>query len=809
MNTMRKPVLLAVMLCVTATFTATNAEANYKRRGVHLGPTGIIAALNDDGKDFQVESVEKGGPAEGKLKKGDIVVSVNGRAFGEHVRKEFAAAIDASESEAMNGKMTLGVQAAGTTEATPVELQLQVLGSYSATAPHNCPKTDKIITNLADFLTNVSPKDDLLLMRSLGLLATGEKKYFRKPTFSDEFVDLTPEECISIYRRNTWQMGYANLAACEYYLATGDKSILPAIKNMSISLGMGSDTTGLYGHCMAPLDRNPHKHGYVNGYGQMNQASLPALISLVLARVKIGIKHPDIDYTIRQSYRNYKYYVGKGALPYGVHNPWTHTYNNNGTSALAAIYMSLLGNQEGAKFFGTLAAADTDTLVHGVHVGNVWSQAWTSSGGTFIGPQATQSFFKRALWRRTLDRCFDGSFAIEFIGSRGQYLNKPPLHETATSVQKISPNGALLIAYCVGRNAIYCTGKGAGKSNFLNAEELAFLDGIETLDYNTMPIERLKALRTHELPQVTRGANWVYRERWQEHGEFESVIIPAMAGAASATDKDLIAAYAGEFGYRCPAELFAKAEPALVKLLRDKNANWEARANAFSSINFNSNPKPDDMATCGAEIYAAGIKAWAATPRLKSEPDASHADMSMTKRLLPLCADPYAAGLLKSDTDKAEFYSVVNRMLDNKMQDGRGQAMELISGIPLEDLPYVADRFIRNMQNKERTKYTYSAMRDIGAGAVIMARLQIGDGLDYLMDTFEEKTGKWGFKLRSGAKSLPAYGAYAQKYLEEIKALGDGKGMGNARKAIENATEVKEMMTWEEALKKAKTMGGR
>ena len=806
MTTLRRPILFAIALCLTASITVPTAEAGYKRRGVHLGPTGIIAALNDDGANFQVESVEKGGPAEGKLKKGDIVVSVNGKTFSEHVRKEFAAAIDASETEALKGKMTLGLKAAAGTEAKSVELQLQVMGSYSATAPYNCPKTDKIITKLAEFLTNVSPKDDLLLMRSLGLLATGDKKYIRKPTFSDEFVELSPEECIATYRRNTWQMGYANLAACEYYLLTGDKSILPAIKNMSISLGMGSDTTGTYGHCMATLDRNPHKHGYINGYGQMNQATLPAIISLMLARDKIGIKHPDIDYTIQKSYSNYKYYVGKGALPYGVHGPLTHTYNNNGTSALAAIYMSLHGDKEGTKFFGTLASADSKTLVHGVHVGNVWSQCWTSSGGPFIGPKATQSFFKRALWRRTLDRCFDGSFAIETIGSRGQYLNKPPQHETATSVQKASPNGALLLAYCVGRQAIYCTGKGADEACFLNEDELAFLDGIETLDVTKVPIEQLKELCTHELPQIRRGANWHYRERWQEHGEFEAEIIPAMARRATAEEKEIAGKFAGEFGYRCHPELFAKAEPALLGILRDKTLDWETRAAAFSSINFNSNPKPEDMATRGAEIFADGIKAFAATPRLKSEPDASHADTAVAAKLTSLCSDPYAAGLLKSDADKAEFYSVVNRMFDNRMQNGRGQAMALISGIPLEDLPYVADKFIRNMKNKERTKFTYSAMRDVGAGAEIMARLGIGDGLDHLMAIFDDPLGKWGFKLRTGARSLPAYGAYAQKYLEEIKKLGDAKGMGDACRAIEEATEKKEMMTWEEALQKAKGM---
>ena len=795
------------MLCLISTFTFAAGQTKYKRRGVQLGPTGIIAALNDDGDNFYVESIEKGGPAEGKLNKGEIIIGVNGKKFSKHVRKEFAAAIDASETTAMKGKLSLTLKNANKNGDKTVSLQLQVLGSYSATAPYKCPKTDKIITNLAEFLTKVSPKNDKTLqLRTLGLLATGDKKYIRKPTIPSEYVTMSPEKCISIYRRNAWQMGYANLAACEYYLLTKDESILPAIKNMSISLGMGSDTSGTYGHGMATLDRNSVKHGYVNGYGQMNQSTLPIIISLILARDKIGIKHPDIDFTIEKSYNNYKYYVGKGSLPYGLHGPKTNTYNNNGSSGLAAIYMSLYGDKEGTKFFGTQATADSNTLVHGVHVGNIWSQCWTSTGGPFIGPKATQGFFKRALWRRTLDRCFDGSFAIETIGSRGQYLNKAPERETATRLHKLSPNGALLLSYCVGRSAIYCTGKDADKSNFLNDKELKFLDEIETLDYSAMPIERLKKLRSHEYPQVRRAANWVYRLRWNEHGEYEKEIIPAMLNYSSIKDKELLRKYFGDFGYRCPAEIYAKAEPALLKIIRDNDADWEARANAFSGINFNSKNKPKDMAKCGADIFSTGIKAFANTARKKLEPDASYYDSAVIGKLTPLCKDPYAAGILKNKEDKEAFYKVVNRIFDNKFQHGAGAAMQLISQIPLEDLPYVADRFIRTMKVEDHTRFTYSARNDVGAGAVIMARLQIGDGLDYLMAIFDDNLGKGGFKLKTGAQSFPAYGAYAQKYLEEIKKIGDGKGMGNARKAIENATDKKVMISWEEALKRAKAM---
>ncbi len=807
MNSNRSFVLFATILCLASTLTLAYGKTKYKRRGVHLGPTGIIATLSDDGDNFQVEAVEKGGPAEGKLKKGDIVISVNGKKFIQHVRKEFAMAIDASESKKMKGKLTLGIQTSNAKEKKTVELQLQVLGSYSATAPHNCAKTDKIIHHLAEFLTVVSPKNDEMNIRTLGLLATGDKKYFRKPTIRDEFINTSPEDYIKTFKMySVWRMGYANLAACEYYLLTKDKSILPAIKNMSITLGMGSDTVGVYGHAMATLDRNPHKHGYINGYGQINQATLPALISLLLARDKIGIKHPDIDYTLQKSYNNYKYCIGKGALPYGVGGFSTHTYNNNGTSALAAIYMSLQGNKEGIKFFGTLASADTKTLVHGVHVGNVWSQTWTGLGSAFIGPKATQSFFKRALWRRTLDRCFNGSFAIETIGSRGQYLNKPPHHETEKSVSKLSVNGALLLSYCVGRNAIYCTGKEADSKNFINAAELKFLDEIETLDYRKISIDRLKKLCSHELPQVRRGANWIYRERWKEHKGFEEEIIPAIQKYTSERDKKITKDSCAQFGYRCPPELFAKAKSALLKLLRNKKASWEDRATAFTCIKYNLKQKPEDYAQYGVEIFFEGIKAFAKTPRLEDEPGASITDMATAGRLVALCSDPYAAGLLKSDEDKSLFYQVVNRLLDSGMQNGRGHAMQMINKIPLEDLPYVADRFIRNMKNKERTKFTYSAMRDVGVGSVIMARLGISDGLDHLLAIFDDRTGKGGFKLRTAARSLPAYGAYAQKYLERIKKLGDAKGMGNARKAIEKATDKREMITWEEALKKAKAM---
>lgn len=54
----------------------------------------------------------------------------------------------------------------------------------------------------------------------------------------------------------------------------------------------------------------------------------------------------DLKKAIKKTHAFYASFVGRGALPYGVHGPKTHHYNNNGTSGSAALCMSLVGNTE-------------------------------------------------------------------------------------------------------------------------------------------------------------------------------------------------------------------------------------------------------------------------------------------------------------------------------------------------------------------------------------------------------------------------------------------------------------------------------
>ena len=111
----------------------------------HLGPTGLFGVTSPT--DIKITKVLEGSPADGKIKVGDVLVAAGGIPFKEDTRPQLAAAIDQAETQQAKGLLSLTLKG-----GSKVDLQLKVLGSYSATAPYNCPKTEAIITQTADVL---------------------------------------------------------------------------------------------------------------------------------------------------------------------------------------------------------------------------------------------------------------------------------------------------------------------------------------------------------------------------------------------------------------------------------------------------------------------------------------------------------------------------------------------------------------------------------------------------------------------------------------------------------------------------------
>jgi hypothetical protein len=120
-----------------------------------FGPVGMAIDLIHPVFTMRIKSIEEGSPAAatGKLKAGQIIESINGAALKEiDPRIQLGNLITAAE--AADGVLKFSIKG----EAEPVVVKIPVLGAYSPAWPLDCPKSDKIVRNLADYIA--SPKGD-------------------------------------------------------------------------------------------------------------------------------------------------------------------------------------------------------------------------------------------------------------------------------------------------------------------------------------------------------------------------------------------------------------------------------------------------------------------------------------------------------------------------------------------------------------------------------------------------------------------------------------------------------------------------
>ena len=82
-------------------------------------------------------------PADGVMKVDDVILGAGGKPFTDDARKSIAYAIQEAEKETNGGILKLTRWRAGKTEE--VQLKLRVMGTYSDTAPYNCPKSKRIL----------------------------------------------------------------------------------------------------------------------------------------------------------------------------------------------------------------------------------------------------------------------------------------------------------------------------------------------------------------------------------------------------------------------------------------------------------------------------------------------------------------------------------------------------------------------------------------------------------------------------------------------------------------------------------------
>jgi hypothetical protein len=758
----------------------------------HFGPMGFFGKILPE--CIEVDHIYQGSPSDGRLQTGDQIVAVAGKPVRGDLFALFTECVDLAESKEGGGRLDLAVMrcdvarndaGAGmrdgskggkakarapdgnnppvpdTLPRTPVTvtLQLKVLGSYSETAPINCPKTDALITRTAEGI--VARKDYGRLGTSLiALLATGEKKYIDHVGEVLHAADWAkPDIKLPLTGGSvSWHRAYRLITLCEYYLITEDKYVLPAIKTYAATIAMGQDAAGLWNHQSASPDANfGQLHGRLYGYGAINQTSIALWIGLILAK-ECGVDDPEVRMAVDKTYKLYSYWIERGKLPYGNHDAGEDFFTNNGTSGSIAVGFGLIGDRKGASFFSRMSAASSEEVLTG-HTGPWFNIMWSGIGVNVAGPEATIAYSRKLRWLRTVTRTRDDQFLhMEAWGCNPKDFG-------------LGSSGSTLLNLAAGRRAIRITGKGMDKSLWLDKEAAARVVSSGIIDYSSRSPEQLLELLGHELPPVRFRASQMLAIKDAD------VADEVMAMLAKGTREQRIGAV------HAIGAMKIDAAGELMATVRNTKDDLWIRQLALRYL----------PAIKGAGKYTPEILAMLAGD--KDYDVQGRFDEALGGALVKLTgSDPYSAGL-----DKDLFYKAVTKLMDHKRQEGRGHGISLLKNMPLEDLSLVADKMLYVIEDRDRTYVSYHGDAHRQAGLNILYGLNIEESLELTLNTINEKVGR-GWRGRNRLAFMKTWGREAERVIPKIKEVLGDKAEEYVT-IIEKSKTSRDMISLKESLK--------
>jgi len=456
-------------------------------------------------RQILVTHVGTNSPASGVMEINDVILGVGDSLFADDARKSFGKAITEAEKNENKGILKLTRFRNGKTET--VQLKLKVVGSYSETAPYNCPKSKQILADACKVLEKEPLNDDQWgAVNGLALLACGNPDYVPKV---QAFARSMAANEANQKGGGAWDCGYKNVFLSEYYLLTGDKEVLPGIKSLTTRLAKGQGMYGTFGHGFSVLTPDGKLHGSIPPYGPVNQAGLIANLGIVIGK-KCGVKDPEIDPAIWRASQFFAYFVDKGAVPYGEHIAWPY-HENNGKNALAALMFGIQGSRtDAAQFFAKMCTAAYANREYG-HTGQGFSYLWSALGANVGGPEAAAAFFKEASWHLDLVRRCDGSFTYDGNEQYGAGKTDDNTYYGASSYDGLSPAATYVLTYSMPLKKLCITGKDAKKSNWLKSKDVkeAIASGRFDVDCRKMTVKELVAAFSDWSP-IVRG--WAAEE---------------------------------------------------------------------------------------------------------------------------------------------------------------------------------------------------------------------------------------------------------------------------------------------------------
>lgn len=715
-----------------------------------LGPTGARGWIyTADGhsraaRQILVTAVAAGSPADGVLRLGDVILGVGDRAFADDARIQFAGAIAEAESVPGGGRLRLLRWRDKKTEI--VELALPVLGSYSATAPYDCPKSRRIFelgcASLARRMESARYAEQANpITRSLNgltLLASGKPEY--RPLIANEArwaADFTSNGYLS------WYYGYVCAFLGEYVIATDDRSVLPGLRRLALETARGQSAVGTWGHRFA------EPSGNLGGYGCMNQPGLSLTIGMVIAR-EAGVNDPELDRAIAKSSGFLRWFVNKGAIPYGDHQPF-FAHEDNGKCSSAAVLFDLLGDREAAEFFGKMSTAAYSERERG-HTGNYFNILWALPGVARCGPEAVGAYLKEQAWYYDLARDWNTNY---------DYQGSPVGEEEHGKYSGWDCSGGYLLAYALPLKSLCLTGRRGFCVPALDAEEVGEVIAAGRDFAYRGDADRYEQRNTEQLlAGLGSWSPFVRGRSAKALGKRDGEFVDALLRLAESSQPD--ARYGaiealGALGPRADA-----AAPALRAALQDSDI-W-TRCLAAEAIPYLG---PEARRESVGDLLALTVRTDPGDPRRMAARSASVALFSP----YPGRREPRSILAESLDgVDRRQLIPAVRTLLQHEDSVVRGSLRKVYPNLTDADLVELLPDITRAV---ERIAPSNEMFADgvVLAGLDLLSRLHIREGMALCVSAIQPQ--RWGEKNREKEclNYLRRYGAHAKPLVPKLREI--------------------------------------
>ena len=731
-------------------FTRGDKRPDDSRKDWNLGPTGLRGWIHSDrlvtknARQILVTQVQPNSSADGIFRPGDVILGVNGQPFSSDPRTEFANAITFAESQQGAGKLNLTRWRAG--ESVEVQLPCEVLGTYSPTAPYDCPKSQRLFElgcqALADRMAKPSypePSCQDPIPRSLNalaLLASGNPDYL-------PLVQKEAQWAANFNSRSmqTWHYGYCIMLLSEYVLATDDRSVMPGLQRLALQAAKGQSAVGSWGHGFALGD------GRLGGYGMMNAPGLPLTIALVLAQ-QAGVDDPKVSLAIERSCRLLRFYIGKGAIPYGDHHPWIETHEDNGKCGMAAVLFNLLDESQGAEFFSRMSVASHGPERDCGHTGNYFNMLWAIPGVSQSGPNATGH------WMAEFGASYF-DFARTYDGS---YSHQGPPEPDHDSYHGWDATGGYLLSYAIPGKKLYLTGRRPNRLPLIDpaTAKSLILDGRgwdnqdRNSTYDAYSIDQLFERLSSWSPVVRERASLALARRKK---------VPIEPLTEMLTSENLQARYGA---CQALAALRRRGAPAVAALesLLDNDDLW-LRIKAAEAL---------------AAIGPAAMQTVPQLLELLATTDQEHDPRGMQQRYMAFALFDQPNGMLNRSldgVDREALYRAVRVGLVNQDGRARGSIGSVYRNLSSQDiqplLPAIFQAIVEPAPSGEMFADTIRV-----EGLELLAQHRIAEGIRACVQYTRDQN-PWASEKRTPElmKILLSYGKHAQEVIPELIALAD------------------------------------